>query len=684
METGQILTQENLPKPRDWEAKVFAVPNIPRGKEGFPKSLKIILEQLIKNTPYNTTVKIPGSESFNTLEGLCIKLRPSGIVTKNSAGWNLSPEAKLWLETEDPYYLTALLTAKIRFFAEMLAVLLDDPKKASELQSIANKEYLLNWKTNTEIRARIGWLTDLGMISHQDYTQKYSITEAGKRLLEKVQYTKPSSFTLDTDPTSSETSIPLSNWALKLTSLNQDELTERKTSFGYFPGSNTSVKATVDDYLLMMNTPVELTHILKYSLESYGIAETSTKSFLYNLDFLDLIDRKSKTVYQTNNLGKKLTESSYELDFACIINKKYTFVFEILPHLKESSLSTKQLAVIAKVSYGFRNENKSDINKRLSILRNAELIQDMPSNNFSLTHRGQLLLDQIKDEEYMRVGKHLKNSNEETKQNSQETTNVIDKVLNDLRLTSSDSSNPDGFEKTLCDCFKILGFNAKWLGGSGKTDVLLQAPTTPRFAYSVALDAKTTYSGGITESQINFDTLKDHKKIHGANYSAVVAREFQGERLINRAKQHEVALINIDTLERLIRWHDEVPLKSDSYKKVFMQKGLVSLNVIEKDRNAVIREGSLLQAVLKCLSEESNDPITEGIIQPREIYHLLKNQNQFDTPPTLEEINTMLKFLSSPLVGCVSSTKEGYFALGSLDDAAQKFDFYLKACSQVK
>ena len=97
-----------------------------------------------------------------------------------------------------------------------------------------------------------------------------------------------------------------------------------------------------------------------------------------------------------------------------------------------------------------------------------------------------------------------------------------------------------------------------------------------------------------------------------------------------------------------------------------------------------MRDGNLFQAIMKCLPEESNDPITQGIVQPREVYHLLKKQKLFSTPPTLEEISIMLDFLSSPLIGCIGHTREGYFALGSLTDAAQKFDFYLKACSKVE
>lgn len=40
----------------------------------------------------------------------------------------------------------------------------------------------------------------------------------------------------------------------------------------------------------------------------------------------------------------------------------------------------------------------------------------------------------------------------------------------------------------------------------------------------------------------------------------------------------------------------------------------------------------------------------------------------------------MLSFLASPLIGCVDKPKDGYYAVGSVEDSAKKFEFYSKAC----
>ncbi|MBB6452770.1 putative transcriptional regulator [Salirhabdus euzebyi] len=670
------IKNSTYPKPRDWDAKVFSMPNIPRGN-GFPETLQLILISLLANTPFNTVIKVEGSNSNKTLEDLCVRLRPSGFVRKAEGIWQVTPNAKTWLESEDNLYLSALLNANIRFYSEILVALKSNPKQISELQEIAKKEYNLNWKTKSEILARLNWLKDLGLVAYEDFTYLYSITNLGKKHLEELEYVLPEDLVSSIDTTKGEEKLPVSDWAIDMCDLSSQELNIRKTSIGYFPGSLSSVHDTVSDYLLMMSNPTDISKIVNYSIETYGIKDTSTKSLLSNLNYLGFIERKSRTHYKTTELGEKITAHNYELNFACCIHNKYSFTFEILFELLEKDLDSKQLAVISKVSYGFPSENKSEINKRLTILRNARLIQEFGINAYCLTERGKAFCDKLKQFGYQKIDQ---NKNETEISDNQINTD-LDEYLNEIRLSSRDSSDPDRFEKALREGFSLLGFKAEWLGGSGKTDILLQAPTAPRYAYSVAIDAKSTYSGCVTEGQINFDTLTDHKLKHKANFSVVVGHEFQGERLIDRAEKHKVTLIDIERLETLIRWHEEVPLKSDAYKKIFMQQGIVDLEVIKEDRNKVIREGKLLKAIMQCLSNESNDPVTEGIIQPREIYHLLKHHEKFEPAPTLEEIKFMLEFLSSPLIACVSSTKEGYFALGSLTDAKQKFDFYLKACS---
>ncbi|QWH42891.1 hypothetical protein EXW53_26850 (plasmid) [Bacillus mycoides] len=675
-----IIESSDYPKIRDWDTKVFSMPKIPRSSKGYAESLKMILNALKEKKPYNKTIYIDGSNRQDTLERLLIFLRPTGIVKKRLNGdWEMSDEISKWLDTSDNLYLAAILNANIRFFSEILNILSKNPAQIQQIRDIALSDYKLPWKEKSEIHNRLGWLRDLGLINYEDFSYIYRITELGEKFLSSVGYFNHEDIVVDIDSTIPETEVPISEWALELCELTDEEKIQRKNGIGYFPGNINTMHETAYSYLLLMDNPTEIQTIINYSAETYDIKESSVGALLSTLSNLDFIEKKSKTQYKTTRLGKRFPTESFEMDFACCVNNKFNFVFEILGELHQEKLSIKQLAARGKVSYNFSYKNTTELSKRLHILQNAKLIQEIGTELYGLTNRGTNFYELIKGNlsintvEIAQTGSSII-----TNENS---SSYVDKCLNEIRLASKDSSNPERFEKALEVGFSLLGFNVKHFGGSGKTDILLHAPTAPKFAYSVTVDAKATYHSVVSEGSIDFDTIVEHKNKHEANYAAIVGISFQGTRLIDRAINRDVVLIDVDSLQILIRWHVEVPLNSDSYKKIFVQKGLVNLSVLEEDRNKIIREGLLLQAIIKCLSEQSSDPFTKGIVQAREIYLLLKNDEQFNTPPDLNEIQFMLDFLSSPLIGCVGVTKEGYYALGSLNDAAQKFDFYLKACN---
>ncbi|MEJ8515042.1 hypothetical protein WL199_12750, partial [Staphylococcus capitis] len=66
-----------------------------------------------------------------------------------------------------------------------------------------------------------------------------------------------------------------------------------------------------------------------------------------------------------------------------------------------------------------------------------------------------------------------------------------------------------------------------------------------------------------------------------------------------------------------------------------------------------------------------------GIISSDVIYFIIKQENKtVDAPITMKEVKDMLSLLSNPLIDCVGKTKDGYYAKGSLKDAALKFRFY--------
>lgn len=666
---------KNYPENREWRQKVYAMPKIPKGKNGQVESVYKILNAVKSGESPNRILAFEGSSSQVTLDRLCEWLRPTGLVNKEIAVWRLTENAEKCLESRDELYLTAVFCTTIIFMGEILYYL-QTPLTSSDLLSIAQTRYKITWKTKSEIGNRLTWFREVGLVFFEDYKLEYSLTEKGRQFLEEISVIKPEELVFEKDSTEKEEELAISDWALKL--CNENILSERKMSIGYIPGKTSEAIDIITGYLQLLKQETSIDEIRKYSASLYKIAVSSSNMFTTFLVTIGFINRISKTTYCISELGEKwLLDASY-LNLVVCLNNKYLFVFELLAELEKESKSSKELAAIAKVSYLFDRESIDEIRRRIILLKQAKLVMEDGTEKYCLTQRGKNLLKAIN------INPVIKREHENGQKQEDRTTSELSKgfetIIMNLRLSSRDSSNPNCFENAIKEAFEFLGFKAIWLGGSGKTDVLLQAQTSPKFSYSVAVDGKSTNSGNVTEGAIDFDTLKEHRRLHDAQYTVVAGCSFQGERLVKRAKEHKVLLMDVDNLEQLIRNHAEIPLTSEDYRRIFEQSGLVSIKVLEEARKRIRRYGMLVDAIMTCLVRESTDEVTEGILSVKELYRSLRDDKRFENNPTLSEIEDMLGLISSPLINCVGKTKEGYYAIGSLEEAGNKFRFYARAC----
>ncbi|MCD7441886.1 hypothetical protein K4B79_27130 [Streptomyces lincolnensis] len=76
----------------------------------------------------------------------------------------------------------------------------------------------------------------------------------------------------------------------------------------------------------------------------------------------------------------------------------------------------------------------------------------------------------------------------------------------------------------------------------------------------IIVDAKSSASGLIREQQVDFDTLREHKKKHEADQVAIVGPSFTENRIKKRAAEHGVALISAEFLADVLRRQSDTPL----------------------------------------------------------------------------------------------------------------------------
>lgn len=665
-----LVSIKNYPKDKDWSNKINSTPSIPGGKDKVLSNLRKLLVAVDRGDPMDQIPDLEESSSKCTLNELCIhKLSAMNFVERTTVGgWALTNESKVWLESNDDTYLAAYFCANVKFFAEILFYL-DSPKTSRELFNIAVNEYDLAWKIPTTINNRLVWLRQFGLIEFQEFSLLYSLTDNGKEFLQNVHPIMPESIIHGKDETIEENSIEIDATFLSFYQENRHSV--RKTGFGYLPGKMEDYSKTLESFLAHISHNQSIESINEFAFSEYGIKDSSMRSALNTISALGLIERKSNTTYVVTDLGYSWLEYKDELALLPLFQLRYLFFLEMLSELQNTSLSSKELATLAKISYGFDKENIVDINNRIAVFKHAKLIMNSSAEKYTLTNRGKLLLELYGNE--FRIEKH---NDLRTIAGS---TNNVD-IISELRMASKDSYNPDKFEKVVKDFFSLIGFDATWLGGAGKTDVLLKASGAPLDSFIVTVDAKATSASTVTDGLVDFDTLKEHQKKHGSDYIAIVGRDFN-DRLIRRAVEHRVVLFDVDTLEKLLILHQKTPQKIATYRKIFMQSGKADLSVLDSNVAKTENAGTLMIGIMRRLIDEYNDPITKGKLSVRDLYMSLRNCPDLSSAPSISEIETVLNFLSSPIIGCVSKEKDYYYATGSLSDMARILNFLKDKCS---
>src|SRR5699024_8431064 len=388
-------------------------------------------------------------------------------------------------------------------------------------------------------------MRDLGLVEYSDFENLYKINNTGQVYLEVITDNfEPHNKIQITEPDEIINNIP--NWIFESKKKDLDNL-------GYIAGRKENYLNTIKETIrLIQDEQNNMLDLIESSVFS-SLKENSIKLHIKTLTDMGLIERQSFTTYKVTASGEKIL-SLNDFQFVFYLDKIFTFVLEILLHLNKRPQTLKELTAIPKEKYSV---NKDSMSKRLNFLEVAKLIYKVDYYTYATSDLGKSVLS------YFNIESSLTSDNIEINENdvdmdSSTPTDPINSLIIELRQAASDSTMPSRFEKVINECFINLGYDSKWLGKSGETDVLAQTKTAPVSQYKIIIDAKSTSSPTVSDSLIDFDTLKEHKQKYNADYIVVVGIKFDNGRVVKRANEHEVALLDVDALADLLKNHRDV------------------------------------------------------------------------------------------------------------------------------
>ena len=121
------------------------------------------------------------------------------------------------------------------------------------------------------------------------------------------------------------------------------------------------------------------------------------------------------------------------------------------------------------------------------------------------------------------------------------------------------TSHSRGLEVIVGDALDYLGFNITRLATRGEPEGIAQAPLTPsddskRGSYSFTFDAKSTTrpNGRVPNQHVRAGTLKRHRRRHSADYTLVVAPDFESGSLESECESNRVTPMRAEDLAHLL------------------------------------------------------------------------------------------------------------------------------------
>ena len=435
------------------------------------------------------------------------------------------------------------------------------------------------------------------------------------------------------------------------------------------PGGN-------DEYLTSLSRILEhvalqrptIDHLSEWLQEDFGLSPSNARHislFLRRTGFV----HESAGLLELSDVGRRYLDSQDGPLVIAQLHARIRFVGEMLELLRSNPASTDSLLKMANDKYSMGWSTKAQIQRRRGWFQSAGVTTQNDDGHVALTASGRDLLD--------RLGLHPPEAEPDHSPPNPDGKGVVEDsegpipppahgesvalLVADLHRTSVDSANPDDFEHIVRDVFEFLGFKAEQLGGSGKTDVVADADLGRDDSYRVIIDGKTTSRGAISDGQIDWDTIDDHRAQHDADYVVIAGPAFGGDRLRDRADKHAATLLTAGDLEDLVRQHAETPLGLDAYRSLFVAGGEANLESLTESVEEAERLTAVALAVLRGIENHGNEV---GAMTARDLYLLLRTDTELEAEE--REIEQALVSLASPLVGILTSSDGAFRLTGPL------------------
>lgn len=645
-----------FPSVLPWLARGGAAPYIPGGPTEIVGNLTALLEDIEKDPTIDRPFTWPNAETPVPLRKALHAVGSCGLLSRegNSARLALTDDARYVVDSGDDLYLIAVFHANTRFIGEALAAL-GDGLTHNELNDIAAREYGLMWASKDQVRRRVYWLRAAGLVDVWS-NGRIVPTDRGRDFLERIELVASDDLPHRRQVSAHPVDLPAPPALLsaRLDRTDQAALRQRKRPMGYVAGGG-----RVEVLSRLVNTAVpEVTRrdFLVFCTEQFGVLESSAEQSLGTLRSFGLLTQVGTDTFAATELAADCLASGEPLDFIRLLHLNIALLGETLDAIEDTTHSSALVWVLAE-RYPQLPLTREDITRRVALFLETGLAERI-GHTLRRTPLGTALvrtlplLDRADSEE---------TSGDTTAQQGAaqrpETTAGVGgkseagRLAVELVRAASDSADYRRFERAVAAAFRTLGLEVEAHSGPKKTDVIVDVWRSPTSRLRVAVEAKTDGAGLITDQDVQFGRLGEHRKRHDAHCTVLVGPRFDA-RVEHEAGKDKVALLTAQELAWAVVRHARTPLMP---REVAALMTVEERDSLEPTWKAAERRQEVLSEVLRTMWKSGNDPVdieySAGALGVRDIWR--ETKGVVETPFEPSEIEEALSFLGTPFIAGV-------------------------------
>ena len=633
----------------EWRKKGWSIPDLRGGKQNW-FAIVVGIISAVGNGTLNDVNDIPSITGITDIQPLNTYFpffRGTGLLQNQSGLVSLTPLGNKLRNDPSKTQLANIIQDKFRLFGETLNLLISQPLTVEEVDSLLCSKYGLDWKNLSNIRRRMDWLEVLNLIEPIG-GRKWKVTEDGQLIIKTWCLVSPEVVESMHSDNIDNIEIPDAPAEIDTLLKNLSETPtlhhKRNTYNIWVPSPNRIENLRI--IIQFASERISKAELFQYIQSEFNLKTGSVESMLPFLKASGLLEEVGKSIYTSTPAAKAWLDTGNDLDFIRILHVHMRFVGEMIEAAGNDIVRNDLYGQAAK--YGLNTEKARWI---AGFLIEAGLLEEPQYLHLKATPLGKALLSTLPVADPPQGGQKADQTISVEPEEENTAYQEESKMEDTIRLLLQASTDPmaEGkasgvaFEEEIATVFRLMGFDAKRIGGSGDTDVVASWQDTDGKNIIAIIDGKSKSGGQVSHSDISDIAIDTHKEKNNASYVAIVGPAFSGDTIKNHARKKGFALITATELGEIARATCKLGLSLQEISLLFqVPNGLSKLSELISEKQ---REMEIISTVVSKMYKEQSDL---GSLSPRDMFLLLR-----DNPisPSLEELQHAFKFLSEKDIG---------------------------------